>query len=110
MPQVHSPPSGVPADRAQKVAIYPSQDVVQVTSVTGPPAPAIDIVDVCEVGYAESKKTASFTDQEVQVLHRFYLKILPSSDAGLAPSGRDLARQLKELIKKHVGGSVREQF
>lgn len=103
-------PSGIQAAPAHVAAAQLFQDVDQVRPVTEPPALTLETVNVCEVGDADPGKTASLTDQEVQVLHRFCEEVIPTSDAGLASSGRDLARQLKDLIKKHVDKSVRERL
>lgn len=64
-------------------------------------------VDVTGIQDVTPKVAPSFTAQEMQVVHRFCEEFMPVPDTGLAASGTNLARQLKDKIKGHVNELVR---
>lgn len=65
---------------------------------------AFDIPDV-------TKETVTpFPAREMQVVHRFCKHIMPLPNAGFPESGTDLARQLRDMIKKPVDGLVHRRL
>lgn len=79
---------------------------------TGPTTDELEEVNASALPrqLAETPEVAAFTQEEINAIHRFLGRIMPTPGTGFRSTAPDLARQLHGIIQKYVNNLVHRRF